>query len=140
LRRVRRRVACNCGHRCAARREGCAPPHDTPSDTPLPLPTARLARSIITNDYNDVYKPTIGVDFHFRKLTVDGTPVALQLWDIAGQDRFGAMYRVYYRVRTARADDAVALVWLHPKLLAPLAFAGRVRGDAGVRSLSQGHV
>ena len=37
------------------------------------------------------------MDFHFRKFDISGVSVALQLWDIAGQDRFGAMYRVYYK-------------------------------------------
>lgn len=37
------------------------------------------------------------MDFHFRKFEMNGASVALQLWDIAGQDRFGALYRIYYR-------------------------------------------
>jgi len=31
-----------------------------------------------------LHKPTIGVDFHFRKFELNGASVALQLWDIAG--------------------------------------------------------
>lgn len=51
----------------------------------------------ITNSFSELHKPTIGVDFHFRKFEMNGASVALQLWDIAGQDRFGALYRIYYR-------------------------------------------
>jgi Ras-related protein Rab-32 len=56
-----------------------------------------IIKRTITNSFSDLHKPTIGVDFHFRKFEVQGTSVALQLWDIAGQDRFGALYRIYYR-------------------------------------------
>jgi Ras-related protein Rab-32 len=56
-----------------------------------------IIKRTITNSFSDLHKPTIGVDFHFRKFEVNGTSVALQLWDIAGQDRFGALYRIYYR-------------------------------------------
>jgi Ras-related protein Rab-32 len=56
-----------------------------------------IIKRTITNSISDLHKPTIVVDFHFRKFDVQGTSVALQLWDIAGQDRFGALYRIYYR-------------------------------------------
>ena len=45
--------------------------------------TSIIKRSI-TNSFSDVHKPTIGVDFHFRKFEMSGSSVALQLWDIAG--------------------------------------------------------
>lgn len=48
--------------------------------TPVYIPEC----STITNSFSDVHKPTIGVDFHFRKFEVNGVSVALQLWDIAG--------------------------------------------------------
>jgi GTPase SAR1 family protein len=51
------------------------------------LPRARLTHSpcrTITNSFSDLHKPTIGVDFHFRKFDINNVSVALQLWDIAG--------------------------------------------------------
>lgn len=56
-----------------------------------------IIKRTITNSFSDLHKPTIGVDFHFRKFEINGNSIALQLWDIAGQDRFGALYRIYYR-------------------------------------------
>ncbi|XP_006003817.1 ras-related protein Rab-38 [Latimeria chalumnae] len=44
------------------------------------------------------YRATIGVDFALKVLNWDAnTVVRLQLWDIAGQERFGNMTRLYYR-------------------------------------------
>jgi len=48
--------------------------------------------------FSEFYRATIGVDFALKELHWDPkTLVRLQLWDIAGQERYANVTRVYYR-------------------------------------------
>ncbi|XP_061620433.1 ras-related protein Rab-32 isoform X3 [Phyllopteryx taeniolatus] len=48
--------------------------------------------------FSQHYRATIGVDFALKVLHWDhATVVRLQLWDVAGQERYGNMTRVYYK-------------------------------------------
>ncbi|XP_056431300.1 ras-related protein Rab-38 [Gadus chalcogrammus] len=48
--------------------------------------------------FSQHYQATIGVDFALKVLKWDHkTVIRMQLWDIAGQERYGNMTRVYYR-------------------------------------------
>eukprot|EP01124_Arcella_intermedia_P014515 TRINITY_DN2096_c0_g1_i1.p1 TRINITY_DN2096_c0_g1~~TRINITY_DN2096_c0_g1_i1.p1 ORF type:complete len:219 (+),score=45.66 TRINITY_DN2096_c0_g1_i1:33-689(+) len=48
------------------------------------------------------YKLTIGVDFAVKEIqTTEDKKVTLQLWDVAGHERFGTMTRVYYKYAIA---------------------------------------
>lgn len=61
-----------------------------------------LIRRYTEGVFNPAYKITIGVDFFLKHLVYNGNKhITLQLWDIAGHERFGYMTRVYYKYATA---------------------------------------
>lgn len=44
------------------------------------------------------YRPTVGLDFIVKRFQCDADNlVRMQLWDVAGQERYGDMTRVYYK-------------------------------------------
>jgi small GTP-binding protein len=60
-------------------------------------------------------RPTIGCDFSTKlKSTIDGKTIRLQLWDIAGQERFNAVSKMYIRGAFGRIYVRVRL---HHRLL-----------------------
>ncbi|XP_005097933.1 ras-related protein Rab-32B [Aplysia californica] len=61
-----------------------------------------LIRRYTEGYFSPNYKLTIGVDFALKSIEWDNsTKVNLQLWDIAGHERFGHMTRVYYKYAIA---------------------------------------
>ena len=56
-----------------------------------------MIRKYVEGNFSEFYRITIGVDFASKILEVDGKKIDVQLWDIAGQERFGSMTGVYYR-------------------------------------------
>ncbi|XP_038165334.1 ras-related protein Rab-7L1-like [Cyprinodon tularosa] len=52
----------------------------------------------VSGQFNKTYKMTVGVDFSVKLLHwSDKEKVRVQLWDIAGQERFISMTRLYYK-------------------------------------------
>lgn len=61
-----------------------------------------IIKRYVHHIYSEHYKSTIGVDFALKVINYDDNNIIrLQLWDIAGQERFGNMTRVYYREAVA---------------------------------------
>merc|ERR1719331_1290674 len=49
------------------------------------------------DEFTESYITTIGVDFRFRTLPINGKTIKLQIWDTAGQERFRTITSAYYR-------------------------------------------
>ena len=56
-----------------------------------------LIRRYVHNIFQATNKATIGVDFALKVLNQNNRSITLQIWDIAGQERYGQMTRVYYQ-------------------------------------------
>ncbi|AYV85778.1 MAG: rab family small GTPase [Satyrvirus sp.] len=49
------------------------------------------------NIYSDIYNSTIGVDFRTKTILMNGKKIKVQIWDVAGQDKYRQIATVYYR-------------------------------------------
>jgi len=56
-----------------------------------------IIQRYVNQEFNDVYKTTIGADYVQKIVRRDNAKLRIQLWDIAGQDRFVRMTRPYFR-------------------------------------------
>ncbi|RXM95746.1 Ras-related protein Rab-7L1 [Acipenser ruthenus] len=57
-----------------------------------------LVQRYVNDKFSKHYKSTVGVDFAVKVIQWSDTEtVRLQLWDIAGQERFASMTRIYYK-------------------------------------------
>ncbi len=65
------------------------------------IPDGNILYSYIRKSISQVYKPTIGADFHSKKLEIqegeDTKTVTLQIWDTAGQERYQSLGVAFYR-------------------------------------------
>lgn len=55
-----------------------------------------VIKRYVRNTFSADYKTTIGVDFALKKVHVEGVDLNVQLWDIAGQERFSGLSRIFY--------------------------------------------
>ncbi|MHA1222866.1 MAG: GTP-binding protein [Candidatus Heimdallarchaeaceae archaeon] len=56
-----------------------------------------LRRRYLGESFKEGYMMTIGADFAVKKMAIGQTEYTLQIWDLAGQQRFSAVREVYYR-------------------------------------------
>ncbi|CAN0097092.1 unnamed protein product [Discosporangium mesarthrocarpum] len=91
----------------------------TPADGIVPTTTCKILvvgnakcgktsiiRRFVSDSFSSDYISTVGADYAMKDLSVgERERVRLQLWDIAGQDRFAKLTRAYFR----RAKGAVVV-------------------------------
>lgn len=58
---------------------------------------SNILRRFTKGTFSTDSKTTIGVEFSAKKMVVDGSTVKVQLWDTAGQEKFRAITKAYYR-------------------------------------------
>lgn len=55
-----------------------------------------VIRRYVRNQFSHNYQTTIGVDFALKRVHTEEVDINVQLWDIAGQERFSGLSRIFY--------------------------------------------
>lgn len=55
-----------------------------------------VIRRYVRNQFSKDYQTTIGVDFALKRVHTSNGDINVQLWDIAGQERFAGLSRIFY--------------------------------------------
>ena len=50
-----------------------------------------IVKAFTSKTFKSQYRPTIGADFQCKELQIEDQVVALQLWDLAGAEKFRSM-------------------------------------------------
>lgn len=58
---------------------------------------SNLLSKYLKNEFKMDSKSTVGVEFGSKSFNIDGSLVKVQIWDTAGQDRFKAITKAYYK-------------------------------------------
>lgn len=56
-----------------------------------------LVHRLMTNEYDQEISSTIGIDFHSKPFLIHDQLNILQIWDLAGQEKFRSMMPAYFR-------------------------------------------
>jgi len=56
-----------------------------------------LVTRFVDNTFSDSFISTIGIDFKIRYVDINGKQMRIQLWDVAGKERFRTITTSYYR-------------------------------------------
>lgn len=68
--------------------------------SPLVSGKTSVINRFARNKFSKDYQTTIGVDFALKRVKAGGAELNVQLWDIAGQERFAGLSRVTHQRRT----------------------------------------
>lgn len=61
--------------------------------------------------FSHFYNPTLGINLEKREITLDGMLVSVNIWDTAGQEKFLALTKNYFR----KADGVLVIFDLTDK-------------------------
>lgn len=75
---------------------------DLPSLKILIIGEGAVGKSCLLLRYTDdsfenIFMPTVGVDYKTKIIDIDNTRVKLQIWDTAGQEKFRSLIPLYFR-------------------------------------------
>lgn len=63
-----------------------------------------LIQRFVSDTYEEIYQPTIGIDFLSKAVHIGNKSIKLHLWDTAGDEKFRSLIPAYIK------DSALAII------------------------------
>ena len=58
---------------------------------------SNIISKYLKNEFQEVYIPTIRVEFYTKTFNIEGHPIKVQIWDISGQEAYKPIISTYYK-------------------------------------------